>query len=106
MPRKQADKAQSTGQHKPAAGGTAAGNQAGAPSMQGTGPKPALPPADGRPPCDPHCVDVTGHPPEDIRIDPDITEGHPGYQESGNSEIIPPDRLAGKEPDGGKSRGA
>jgi len=27
--------------------------------------------------------------PEGIRVDPDITEGHPGYQESGDSEIIP-----------------
>jgi hypothetical protein len=33
--------------------------------------------------------------PEGIRIDPDITEGHPGYEESGDSEIIPPERLAG-----------
>ncbi|HLJ91974.1 MAG TPA: hypothetical protein VKU02_02155 [Gemmataceae bacterium] len=34
-------------------------------------------------------VDVTGTMPEGIRVDPDITEGHPGYQESGDSEIIP-----------------
>jgi hypothetical protein len=27
--------------------------------------------------------------PEGIRIDPDITEGHPGYEESGSSEITP-----------------
>lgn len=33
--------------------------------------------------------DVTGVMP-DAKIDPDITEGHPGYQESGDSEIIPP----------------
>ena len=56
---------------------------------------PPLPPPETHPPCDPHCVDVTGKVPEDIRIDPDITEGHPGYQESGDSEIIPLDRLAG-----------
>ncbi len=40
-------------------------------------------------------VDVTGIMPEGIRIDPDITEGHPGYQESGDSEIIPNERLTG-----------
>ena len=34
--------------------------------------------------------DVTGFLPEDIRVDPNITEGHPGYQESGDAEIIPP----------------
>jgi nucleotide-binding universal stress UspA family protein len=35
-------------------------------------------------------VDVTGIVPEDIHVDPDLTEGHPGYAESGGSEIIPP----------------
>lgn len=35
-------------------------------------------------------VDVTGIMSEGIRVDPDITEGHPGYEESGDSEIIPP----------------
>jgi hypothetical protein len=35
-------------------------------------------------------VDITGIVPEGVRIDPDITEGHPGYEESGSSEIIPP----------------
>jgi hypothetical protein len=34
-------------------------------------------------------VDLTGTMPQDIRIDPDLTEDHPGYQESGDSEIIP-----------------
>jgi hypothetical protein len=34
--------------------------------------------------------DVTGVMPDDVRIDPDITEGHPGYEESGESEILPP----------------
>ena len=33
--------------------------------------------------------------PDGVRIDPDITEGHPGYEESSDSEIIPPERLAG-----------
>ncbi len=32
--------------------------------------------------------DATGIMPEGIKIDPDIMEGHPGYQESGDSEII------------------
>lgn len=32
-------------------------------------------------------TDVTGNIPPDIHIDPDITEGHPGYEESGPSEI-------------------
>jgi hypothetical protein len=36
--------------------------------------------------------DVTGRMPEGIRVDPDLTEGHPGYQESGSSEIIPDQR--------------
>jgi len=30
---------------------------------------------------------------KDIRIDPDIIEGHSGYEESGFSEIIPQERL-------------
>jgi hypothetical protein len=40
-------------------------------------------------------IDVTGVIPEGIRIDSDLTEGHPGYEESGDSEIIPPGRPAG-----------
>jgi HSP20 family protein len=40
-------------------------------------------------------VDITGRMPDDIRIDPDITEGHPGYAESGGSAIEVP--IAGKE---------
>jgi cytidylate kinase len=39
-------------------------------------------------------VDLTGILPEGIRIDPDITEGHPGYEESGGSEVIPPKGVA------------
>jgi hypothetical protein len=35
--------------------------------------------------------EVTGRIPDDIQIDPDITEGHPGYQESGDSELTNPD---------------
>jgi hypothetical protein len=43
----------------------------------------------GRPGAAQGRVDVTGIMPEGIRIDPDITEGHPGYEESGSSEITP-----------------
>ncbi len=42
-------------------------------------------------------VDVTGIMPEGIRVDPNITEGHPGYEESGESEIIPAERFTRKE---------
>jgi hypothetical protein len=49
----------------------------------------------GQPEGNPGHVDLTGLMPEGIRIDPDLTEGHPGYQESGDAEIIPPERLAG-----------
>jgi hypothetical protein len=49
--------------------------------------RPALPrkvePGTGR-------VDVVGKLPPDIHVDPEITEGHPGYDETGPSEIIPP----------------
>jgi hypothetical protein len=38
-------------------------------------------------------VDVTGIMPAGIRVDPDLTEGHPGYEESGNSETIPTERF-------------
>lgn len=35
-------------------------------------------------------VESIGRTPDDIRVDPDITEGHPGYQESGDSQLAPP----------------
>jgi len=38
-------------------------------------------------------VDVVGRLPADIRVDPEITEGHPGYDETGPSEIIPTKRF-------------
>jgi len=38
-------------------------------------------------------VDITGIMPEGIRVDPNVTEGHPGYEESGESEIIPTERF-------------
>jgi hypothetical protein len=49
----------------------------------------------GVPGCGQGRVDVTGIVPEDIHVDPYITEGQPGYQESGSSEVIPNDRLNG-----------
>lgn len=48
----------------------------------------------GLPGGNPGRVDITGIMPEGIRVDPNITEGHPGYEDSGSSEIIPPERLA------------
>jgi hypothetical protein len=35
----------------------------------------------------PGAIDVTGITPSDVHIDPDITEGHPGYEESGRSGL-------------------
>jgi hypothetical protein len=46
-------------------------------------------------------TDVTGIVPDDVHVDPDITEGHPGYQESGDSEIIPPPGSTRQQPAGG-----
>ena len=37
----------------------------------------------------PSSVDVVGVLPQDVHADPEITEGHPGYEESGPSEIRP-----------------
>lgn len=45
---------------------------------------PALP---FEPGVSPNAVDVTGIVPDDVFIDPEITEGHRGYEESGRSEI-------------------
>jgi hypothetical protein len=39
--------------------------------------------------------EVTGIMPPGIRVDPDITEGHPGYDESGSSELRPPSQPSG-----------
>ena len=38
-------------------------------------------------------VDVTGIIPEGIHVDANITEGHPGYEVSGDSEIISQERF-------------
>jgi hypothetical protein len=42
-------------------------------------------------------VDITGISPQGIKVDPNITEGHPGYEESGPSEIVPLERLGAGE---------
>ena len=47
-------------------------------------------------------VDVTGIVPDNVHVDPNLTQGHPGYEESGDSEIIPGARLARGE--AGKDR--
>ncbi len=39
----------------------------------------------------PSRVDVVGKLPPDIHVDPEITEGHRAYDETGPSEIIQPD---------------
>lgn len=50
--------------------------------------RPIAPPAlPHEPEISPGSVDVTGIVPEDVHVDPDITEGHPGYEESGSSEL-------------------
>src|SRR5207244_12678183 len=36
-------------------------------------------------------VDRTGIVPGNVRIDPDLTPGHPGYEVSGGPETIPPE---------------
>lgn len=51
-------------------------------------------------------VDVVGHVPEDVGVDPYITEGHAGYDETGPSEIISPERLAGKASEKATDKGS
>lgn len=74
-----------------------AGKPSGDVAPSGVGKQAGLPALPHKPGITPGCVDITGIIPESIRIDPDLTEGHPGYEESGDSEIIPPERLAGGE---------
>jgi hypothetical protein len=73
-------------------------------------PPAALPPAEPTSAGDPYAaavgrVDITGIVPENVHVDPLITEGHVGYEESGESEIIPAQRLAEQPsaPDKGKN---
>jgi hypothetical protein len=56
-------------------------------------PKETKPPESGLPGGGQGRIDVTGIMPEGIHVDPDITEGHPGYDESGDSGIIPAERF-------------
>ena len=49
----------------------------------------------------PNAVDVTGLVPSEVHVDPYITIGHPGYEESGESQIIPFDRLTGGQSSAG-----
>lgn len=59
------------------------------------GPRQALPLEPG---VRPGSVDVVGVVPADVRVDPYITEGHPGYNETAPSEIISAQRLAAATP--------
>jgi hypothetical protein len=34
-------------------------------------------------------IDITGVVPDVIEVDPDLTEGHPGYEDSGDSGLHP-----------------
>jgi hypothetical protein len=105
MKEKQAEQTQPRDADKTAVTGRPAGNATADPALTESGPfPPALPPATDEPAGGPGRVDVTGIMPEGIRIDPNITEGHPGYEESGDSEIIPLERLGGGEGAGGEDK--
>ena len=68
-------------------------------------PETAARPDTGQPGSGQGRVDATGTMPQGIRIDPDITEGHRGYEESGPSEIIPAERSRGSQPSEGTKSG-
>ncbi len=105
MTEKRVDRTQSPDPDKPRVTDPTASNAAAGPALTGTGlSTPALAPAAGQPVGGQGRVDVTGIVPEGIHIDPDITEGHPGYEESGDSEIIPLERLARGETAGREDR--
>lgn len=42
-------------------------------------------------------VDIVGRRPKGIRVDPYFLEGHPGYAESGSSELSMPKRAPAKK---------
>ena len=89
MTEKRVDRTQPPDPDKPPVTDQTASNAAAGSALTGTGPStPGMPPPGGQ-----GHVDVTGIVPEGIHIDPDITEGHPGYEESGDSEIIPLEPL-------------
>jgi hypothetical protein len=50
------------------------------------------------PNANPNWVDVTGKAPDDVGVDPQLTEGHPGYDDTGPSELMPPKRFAENQP--------
>ena len=78
MTEKRVDRTQPPDPDKPPVTDQTASNAAAGSALTGTGPStPALPPPGSQ-----GHVDVTGIVPEGIHIDPDITEGHPGYEES------------------------
>jgi hypothetical protein len=43
-------------------------------------------------------VDIAANIADDVRVDPNITEGHSGYDESGASEIHPLKAIQDKQP--------
>ena len=56
--------------------------------LTSTAPKSGQTPAlQYEPGVNPDAVDVVGIIPGDVYVDPEITEGHPGYEESGDSEV-------------------
>jgi hypothetical protein len=49
--------------------------------------RPMIPALPYEPDVRPDAVDVVGIVPGDVYVDPELTEGHAGYEESGDSEI-------------------
>jgi hypothetical protein len=47
-------------------------------------------------------VDIVGKVPSDVRVDPYVTEGHPGYDETAPSEITPVERMLDDEQEKGE----
>jgi hypothetical protein len=48
----------------------------------------AIPALPREPDVKPDAADVVGIVPGDVYVDPELTEGHAGYEESGDSELI------------------
>jgi hypothetical protein len=46
-----------------------------------------IPASPHKPGVKPDAVDVVGVLPGDVHVDPELTEGHAGYEESGDSEL-------------------
>ncbi len=70
-------------------------NQAAGKAPRQNGPAESLPPhtpgqpetESGQPGGGVGRIEVTGIVPDEIQVDPDLTEGHPGYEESGDSGL-------------------